>query len=54
MVVIYLSTEQLKKESPETLGEKLVKLAKGRKYIHLVAKPNLKMHKSFEEKHLLK
>ena len=48
------STKQLAKETPETLGDELARLIKGRKYIHLIAKPNMRMNKSFDEEHLLK
>ncbi len=44
---------QLQKETEGSLGIALMKLIKGRKYVHLVAKPNAHMYKSFDEKHLL-
>ena len=48
------TTKQLGKHNVETLAEGLMKLIKGRKYIHLIAKPNTNMYKSFDEIHLLR
>ena len=47
------TNQQLQKETAESLGKAFMKLIKGRKYIHLMAKPNMNMYNSFEEKHLL-
>ena len=47
------TNQQLGKHSPDTLAEAIMKLLKGRKYLHLVAKPSMRMYKSFDEKHLL-
>lgn len=48
------SSKQLSTFSAEMLAEQLMKLLKGKKYIHLIAKPNTAMYNSFEEKHILK
>ena len=48
------SSKQLKTHTADTLALELMKLIKNRKYIHLVAKPNMNMYKSFEEEQLLR
>ena len=43
------STKEMQSETVESLAVKIASLLKGRKFIHLVAKPNLSMHKPFDE-----
>ena len=47
------TTKQLQEMTPDALAEGLIKLIKKRKYIHLLAKPNQTMYKSFDERYTL-